>query len=464
MSKKGIHSNYFHMGLQAIFFFLTCNYLRVVLHEIGHGLGASAVGMNFVGIYTAVFGSSYSLIHGTGPTWQYVVRSFSGPGVDLLLGLCIYFIILPRVKRWGSQLFWLFLAITTLFAFWGYMVIGGLLRSGDFANLAGLLGIPNLLVGALGLIGLVGFAFLLTRRIFTVLSPYFPLNSFSQRLGTLFLFLGLPCIIYVGVGKLVSRNFSLTRLLTELFLIVGILIVVTLLSLLTKVPSQTIQSLPKRATFTGAAAFILVTIVWLGVFGVRYEQAKGVVWGTPSENSVSFCNIHILIERDSTAQVDFLMRPWGDSLRWKKLENLTPDWTVYLTFIEKNMPVLLGVDDYSVAEKQMDTVTPIYMGVRFRGTGCRKITVLTDLRDVLQKMNENTFALNITDFWQQTHGYLDRLEVKLSEGMKFTAYEIEPPQANRPGHFDEQRIFWENDSYKTAPGKIHLLISRAEAQ
>lgn len=460
MSKKGLLSNYFHMGLQAIFFFLTCNYLRTILHEIGHGLGAAAAGLNFIGFYSAVFGTSYSIVEGPGQTWQYIIGGYSGPAMDLFLGLIIFFIILPRVKRWGSKLFWLFLAISMLLAFWGYMAVGGIFHSGDFANTAHLLKIPNLFIVLLGLIGLVGFAFLLTRRIFNVLSPYFPLGSFSKRIGILFLFWALPCTIYIGANTLISHNFSLSRFLIEFSIIVSVVIAVTLLSLLMKISSKTVQILPKWTTLTGAAGFVFITIIWLSLFGLRYQQAKGVIWGTPQESAGGVCNIYIHIDEDNSVRVNFCIRP-SDSLRWKKLKKMTADWTTYNTFIERNLPVLLGVNDYSIINKKTDTVTPIYMGSGFQAVGCRKITILTDITNIAQKIDEDTFALDIIDFWRQKkRGYVDRLEIMLSGGMKFADYGINPEHASKANYFDEKRIFWENDNSRTSPEKIRVTISQ----
>ncbi|UCC49120.1 MAG: hypothetical protein JSV41_02765, partial [Gemmatimonadota bacterium] len=60
-------SNYVHLALQATFVYLALNYLRAVLHEIGHGLAASVVGLQFIGLYGALFGSSYSFNVGPRP-------------------------------------------------------------------------------------------------------------------------------------------------------------------------------------------------------------------------------------------------------------------------------------------------------------------------------------------------------------------------------------------------------------
>lgn len=273
---KGL-SNYVHLGIQATFLYLTFNFLRSILHEIGHGLAASIVGLDFIGFYSSVFGSSGSFNVGPRSPSQSLIISSCGPLVDLIIGLLILFVLLPRLKRWGAQLSWLLLASATLISFWGYMMSGGF-GSGDFAAIAYSLKIPKFIFGILGLLGLVWFLYLLARQIFSILSDYFPLNSFGRRFAALYLFLGLPTTIWVLVYILISSKYML---LGQFILVVGIF---CLLSVLIKSSSENYQPLPKLPTYTGAVAFIISCIIWLGVFGPTLQKAKGIFWGTQKEN------------------------------------------------------------------------------------------------------------------------------------------------------------------------------------
>ena len=103
-----------------------------------------------------------------------------GPAIDLLLGFIVLFILLPRAKKWGIQLPCMILAYTTLIAFWGYWCIGCFFGYGDFANVARSLDINQTLMGAVGLIGLIVFVYLIIRIFLSYLSSYFLFNSWQN--------------------------------------------------------------------------------------------------------------------------------------------------------------------------------------------------------------------------------------------------------------------------------------------
>jgi len=183
-------NNHVHLSIQSISLLLAVKFVTTALHELGHCLGGWLAGLKPVGIYAAVFGGGMSYVTGSRNLWQGLIMSSSGPAVDIILGLIMLLIIFPRAKKWGFKLLWLFYSTIAIFTFWGYMVIGGFLGSGDFANLARTLGVTRYLFGMVGLLGLVAFAFLISRNIFKTFSPYFLLDSYWQRFLIFFLFIG----------------------------------------------------------------------------------------------------------------------------------------------------------------------------------------------------------------------------------------------------------------------------------
>jgi hypothetical protein len=456
MSHRFRMFNYIHLALQATFVYLALNYLRAILHEIGHGLAASVVGLRFIGLYGALFGSSYSFNVGPRQPLTAVVISSGGPFIDLCIGLVVLFVILPRLRSWGVRLFGLLLAAATLMAFWGYMMSAAF-GSGDFAVIGAILGVPRLAVGIVGILGLVGFLYLVAREIFHALSEYFPLNAFGKRFGTLYLFLGLPATVWVAGTLLVTLRYAL---LGQFLLVVALLAV---LSLLIKSAAAEFRLLPRAPTAAGAAVFAAACALWLGVFGLTYQRAKGVVWGPVEERNVGYCNIHVQLREDLSAEIDVLARPGVIPLFWKKLEKAAPDWTVYTDFIAENLPVLLGTREYSLLERGTDTEASIYLGPRYgRALGCRRISILADLTEVLQEIEPNVYVLEMTDFWRaRGRGYIDRLEVTLPEGMALTGYEVEPSDARAPVEFGAGSAVWENEDAETAPERIRVLFSVA---
>ena len=271
MSKKKGLSNYIHLGLQTTFLYLTFSFLRALLHELGHGVAATLVGLEFKGFYASVFGSSGAWINGTRSPLQSVVTSSGGPLVDLVVGLVALFVILPRTKSWGARISWLLVATTTTVAFWGLMMSTGF-GPGDFANVAHSLGIPKFIFGVLGIVGLVGFLYLLAQRMFNLSSDYFSFNAFGERFGILYLFLGLPTTAWVLGYILFTAKYAIAG---QLLLVIGIL---CLLSALMKSSSENTRPIPKLATYAGAAVFLISCIIWLGLFGPTLQQPRGIFW------------------------------------------------------------------------------------------------------------------------------------------------------------------------------------------
>jgi hypothetical protein len=197
-------------------------------------------------------------------------------------------------------------------------------------------------------------------------------------------------------------------------------------------------------------------LIWLSIFGLTEECAKGLLWSTPEEERVAVCNIIFSIKKDFHAQIDFLMRPSSRHLFWEKMKHQPPNWQVYISFIETNLPILIGISDYKILEKIDDVMAPFY--IRMNDVGSRRISLEAGLDTIVQKINENTFILNITDFWGIEGGYIEKLKIHLYEEMRFSDYELIPKDAKKPDRYDEHEIVWYNRD-STAPEKIRLIFS-----
>lgn len=208
--------------------------------------------------------------------------------------------------------------------------------------------------------------------------------------------------------------------------------------------------------YAGVLIFSVAIIIWLTVFGLTEERAKGLLWSTSEEERVSACNIFISIKKDFRAQIDFLMRPSSRHLFWEKMKHQPPNWQIYTRFIETNLPILLGISDFKVIEQVDDVMSPFY--IRKNDTGARRITIDTRLDTIIQTINENSYALEITDFWRIKGGYLEKLSISLEDGMKLSSYELTPEETKEPDHYYEQEIVWENKDV-TASEKIRLIFA-----
>jgi len=246
--------------------------------------------------------------------------------------------------------------------------------------------------------------------------------------------------------------------LNELLLVTAITLVISgLFSLFRQEKKASIRNIPRWSSLVGAAFLAIIIVIWIGIFGTSAVQPKGIVWRTPQENGVSVCNILISLKRDNSAQIDFLMRPFSAQLFWEKVKHQTPNWQVYTQFIEKNLPILLGISDYTVVEKVNDTTSNLYYTTT--DTGARRVTLATHLDEVIQRINENAYAFEITDFWRIKGGYLEKLQVNLNEGMNFSDYELIPTDAKKPDRYDEHEIVWENRN-SNSPERVRLIFTK----
>jgi hypothetical protein len=142
-------------------------------------------------------------------------------------------------------------------------------------------------------------------------------------------------------------------------------------------------------------------IVWLGLFGPTLERGHGIVWGPLDETGVGYCNIRLQLKEDLTARVDVLTRPVAQQMFWKELEDRSPDWEVYTRFLDRNLPVLLGTERYTLLDRGAAPAASIYAGPVFGElTGARRMTVSADLTTVLQPAAAGGYLLELTDFWR----------------------------------------------------------------
>ena len=456
MNRRAKYNNYLHLGIQSTFFLLAVKYITSTLHELGHGVASWLVGLKFYGYYLAVFGGGQGFVAEPGNDFQQLLLSSGGPVVDLVFGLIVLFVVLPRIKRWGAKIFLLYYAVMTLSVFWAYMVLGGFLGGGDFANIARVLGINLYAVGVFGFLGLMGFGALIVRKILTNLSSYFPMNSYMKRFPILLLFLGVPGIVYAGVGNLIHPFGDLSQFL---FLSLLSIIVTGLLSLVRHRGEPSLQSLPKWPSLIGLLIFGGVCIIWLGVFGLPQTKARGVLWNTPEDDKVGVANISIQINKELNAHIDYSMRSHSHHLLWEKMKYQTPNWSVFRDFIGAHVPTLLGVSDYEVIEKANDLDAPFsYFGLD--DVGARKVSLVVDLNGRMDEAEENMYTMEINSWWRFEKCYICKLEIILEDGLRFLDYELIPENARDPAVYNEKCIVWENIS-DNAPERVRLGIHRS---
>lgn len=448
--------NYLHLGIQSTFFLLAIKFLTTILHELGHCFGGWIVGLESVGIEAGVFGGGQSYVFGSRNLGQSLIISISGPAIDLLLGLIVLFIVLPRLNRWGPRLFWLYLATLGLLAFWGYMLMGGF-GIGDFANITRSIGNTKILAAIFGFAGLGGSVYLLSKPIFKTFSPYFRLDSFLKKLGIMFLFIGLPGIVYAAGGYIIFPGQTFDK-----FVLISLqaVIIPFLLSIFIQRSKEIPKTLPKGPSFVALLFLAVACFVWVGLFKPSYRHARGILLRTPEENSVRVCNVLVNLKKDRSAHIEFLMRSHGPILFWDRMKDKKPNWPVYDRFVETYLPVLMGISEFEVIEKANDEIYPFFYD-EVTSKGARKISVITTLKNKIDRIDKNTLSFEITDFWRSKGGgYIDRLSIVLEEGMKFSSYELSPNNAKKPNLYNPQELRWENSYYDAMPPeRIRVSIS-----
>jgi hypothetical protein len=277
-----------------------------------------------------------------------------------------------------------------------------------------------------------------------------------KRFPILFLFLGVPGIVYAGVGNLIHPFGDLSQFL---FLSVLSIIVTGLLSLVRHRGETSFQSLPKWPSLIGLLIFGGVCTIWLGVFGLPQTKARGVIWNTPEEDKVKAVNISIQIDEDLNAHIDYSMRSHSHHLLWEKMKHQTPSWPVFEDFIGAHLPVLLGVSDYEVVEKTNDLEAP-FNYFSLDDVGARKVSLIVDLNGRMDETEETMYTLQINSWWRFEKCYIYQLELILEEGLRFSDYELIPENARGPAVYQEQCIVWENVG-DNAPEKVRLEIHKS---
>ena len=94
---------------------------------------------------------------------------------------------------------------------------------------------------------------------------------------------------------MISNNSNPYRLIVQFVLVFGIL---GTLSFLPWSKSASIHPLPKFPVISGLLIFSISCIIWLKLFGVSYQHAKGILWGKPEESRVWSCNVSININSE----------------------------------------------------------------------------------------------------------------------------------------------------------------------
>ncbi len=297
-----------------------CRFLGVAAHEIlGHTVAAFALGGSAYGLYLSPgSGFTYVYLPSTEPVPGIVAMQAAGIAVECLLGVLIWW----RTRRSPSFAWRAFgLVVASVFVVYSllYMAAGAFdFFPGDTWGIVSVLGDPLLAVG-----------FLVAGGVWTVLAGTF------MSLGVVRLFQdggpdlrrdSLMLVLYwlVPTPLAFLPGFAASTLLGGSLAATVALFIAVSASILALIvyaelapaaaPASPARGVSWRPVAAAALPLLLIVPVWVGVFGVTSDDAKGVLLGTPPvETEGSWLgtlgvNLRLVVQNDFSVRVDWKFR------------------------------------------------------------------------------------------------------------------------------------------------------------
>lgn len=476
-------------------------FISVGLHEVvGHGLSTIAVGGDFYAVYMSP-GSGYALLFVPEGT-DAGARAFifmAGILVELVAGCILFFLILPRLKRFMTRLFGLILSVALLVHPSIYLFLGFYYEDGDTYKAARTLGMMNnadaFVVTGLILSGL--FVILISMAALNFLSKY--LDGAETEGSRLLLLFWLPLIILGGTSAFVSTLFlsgtDMTYALANaciLLLLIGsgILVVPALVE-------STAE--PKPHKFSGKSllavfiCFMLALSLWVGVFGPTDTTARGIMLHNPPLEAEAYYsdytigNADLMVYANGTVGISIGLRNLLDNSSSPLDEKLyhsfdeRPNWPYYVERARYMVLVMFGLSTEEAQNLTFGTSTgtvralgvdyengricTTYLEFEFAESGVLGVRQI-DTQTTAGGLNPPSEALSfgIIDPWVLQGGYLDEMRISWEGNLTLSYYSASNIQEthilfNR-GSMAEYSIGWKNVDYESSPSKYSFTIRR----
>lgn len=491
-----------------IIFYTIAMFLSVALHEIvGHGLSTILLGGDFYAVYISP-GSGYASVNiehlsAVSKTAVYL----GGITVEIIGGLIVLYLVLPRLKGFLTGLFGLVMSVVMLINPSIYLFLGYFIAEGDSFRAAYYLNVLGTSTGEFfivtGLILLGIFVLLISMAALKFLGQYMDSGEKSDGFRLLGLF-WFPPIILGAVSALASAVFLsgdelIYSLANASVLLLFIGVAVFLVPHIIDPPEFKKKALGFRGVMSVLLCFFIVTAVWIGAFGVTESSAHGMLLSQPPLEVESYYsdttigNLDLMVYENGTTTVSIRLRNILDNTSSPLDEKIyhtfdeRPDWEYY---IERTRYMLTRMFDLSVEEAGNITLSTSFDIVRYlgeeieHGRVCttnfsfkfRDTDTLTGVRQggvgggngFIYHPGEtpgDKLTIRFDDPWAQQGGYLDEVRISWAQNLSLT-YSASNSQESHilfnRGSMSENSIGWKNINYASSPATYEFILRRAQ--
>lgn len=295
-------------------------FVAIGVHELlGHGLFTVLLGGDFYAVYLSPANGyvSFWLPETMSPSTVAFIY-LSGILVQILVGLAVLFLVLPRVRSFMWGLFTLLLCVGLLVHSSLYLVMGYVYEAGDTRYAALVLGAePDAFLVA-GLVLAGTFAILISMHALRFLGRFADLTDDRERNVMLLMFWYPPMLL----GGFLSLAMALAsspadnayQVLNSAMLLLFIGAAVVLVPMFSEPAFEREHRVTMRSVLAVALCFVLLMAGWGGVFGLSRETAHGILIKDPpveveyfySDYTMGNANVHLY--ENGTVRVELVLR------------------------------------------------------------------------------------------------------------------------------------------------------------
>lgn len=465
-----------------ILVFTVARFIGILVHEVGHGLVAIALGGDFFAMYASP-GTGLSYVYTENLSWnQRIFVDLGGVMSQAILGV-ILFIVYLRFRGFLTRIFtlqllvvllvypFLYLGLSVFYSGDGFLIVEEIKTYTQFDSSI------VLVVASLSLASIAGY--FITRRVFAFINEYFPLFTKQDKFLTLFLFFSIPLVVgFIGAIAAISIiplkdiQFFIAFLITAniLFFFASYL-VLRKVGVEKGAPKvKKIKWISAKESVTILASFTIVTVIWLAAFGPTPSTAYGVVLKEPPIGSeknfadVTVLNIDIELSPDE-AEVSLKLR--GAMMQSSPLERTMwhsfddrAHWPYYESISQFILTMMFKATDWNIVS---ESIGPAVYGYDTTFQHARLIKLRTTSVDDIFVNISGTHRLTMYDPWlnertRATYNHISYLNISWSQEFSLEDYYTEPAWA--PSSDLSTYLEWTIENREVAPSIYTIEFTR----
>jgi hypothetical protein len=459
--------------------FVVARFFGILIHEVGHGLTAIALGGDFFAFYASP-GTGVSYIYTESiPDGYLILVGIGGVIAQVIVGMIIFFVYKAN-RGFAARLFSLQLLLVLLvypFLYLGLSVFLGGDGSLIVAEIQRMSGFDVSIVLAVScIIVMVFFAHLVSIRIMSFLKDHFSMITRKETFLKFFMFLSLPllagfagAVVAAGIIQIASIEFFIAFLLVAHVLFFAESVYLTRKSRHgheVKKKSRAVSGLESNIV---VSSFVAVILIWAAVFGPTPSTANGVILNDPPLEAEKYfedrvaMNIDVRFGQDKV-EVDIISR--GIQEEYSQLER-----TMWHTYDDRthwpsqeNRSLIaassaFAVNGWRIISREIGEEVYGFDGYY---ENPRIVRLVADLDDVLKNSN-GKYTMTVYDPWLNEptgpeENFLHRLNITWSAEFALLNYSSEPLKAPRSDL--TSYIEWKNQDLLMAPAMYVLEFSR----